>query len=63
MLVSKLLNVSGTCGSGAADDSDVELFVEDSDGTLVDDVDELGTGSAPLGVGFLSVVVWATLVR
>ena len=57
----KLLNVSGTCGSGAADDSNVELFVED--GTLVDDVDELGTGSAPFGVGFLSVVVWATLVR
>ena len=26
-----------------------------------DDVDELGTGSEPLGVGFLSVVVWATV--
>ena len=33
---------------GAADDSDVELFVED--GTLVDDVDGLDTGSAPLGL-------------
>ena len=50
---SSSVNISGTCGSGPADDSDVELLSKMEHWWMM----------SPLGVGFLSVVVWATSVR